>query len=149
MIRKRFARSMTYERLNNFIQHFVTVVARCWIWWYKLTLEIWSPHYIIYALEFSGLPLRINDFCKGRTMSFYYLFANLLTILLVYKTTFPINAFLFFIIVFSRGFVFCVTRCFHQVLLAARIIVFVWRHIYTSIKTISLCETILLYKVML
>ena len=31
----------------------------------------------------------------------------------------------FFIIVFLRGFVFCVTRCFHQVLLIARIIVFV------------------------
>ena len=40
----------------------------------------------------------------------------------------------FFIIVFSRGFVFCVTGCFHQVLLSARILVFVWQHIYTSIK---------------
>ena len=40
----------------------------------------------------------------------------------------------FFIIVFSRGFVFCVTRCFHQVLLTAPIIIFLWWHIYMNIK---------------
>ena len=39
----------------------------------------------------------------------------------------------FYCSVFVRIF-FCVTWCFHQVILTVRIIVFGWRHIYTSIK---------------